>query len=315
MAIHYPKVLVMMSTYNGESYIEEQIESILIQEEVEVQIAIRDDGSKDKTVQILTQYAHKYPLTFTLFIENNIGVKRSFFELIKHVDEKYDYYAFCDQDDVWLPNKLSRAIQSISSSADVNTPVLYCSSTQMVDQKLSSISIWPEQPKKESSIYNALIENICVGCTSVLNANGFRMIRDTIPLDITKIIMHDWWIYLTISTFGKVVFDSTPSILYRQHQNNVLGGASDSIVLKWKKRVIRFITGQNHFILTQQAVEFRKVCIERFDQQHLVILDRFIKYSNSNFLKRISYVLTTRLYRQSTIDNLIFKLIFIAGKV
>lgn len=315
MGITYPKVLVMMSTYNGELYIEEQIESILIQEEVEVHIAIRDDGSEDRTVRILTQYAHEYPLTFTLFHEKNIGVKKSFFELIKHADENYDYYAFCDQDDVWLPNKLLRAIQSINSSVDVNTPVLYCSSTQMVDQKLSPISIWPEQPKKESSIYNALIENICVGCTSVLNAKGFRMIRDTPPTDINKIIMHDWWIYLATSAFGKVIFDSTPSILYRQHQNNVLGGASDSILLKWKKRLIRYFKGQNHFILTQQAVEFRKVFLEKLDQKHLVQLDRFIKYSNSSFLKRISYVLTTRLYRQSTIDNLIFKLIFIAGKV
>lgn len=315
MATSRPKVLIMMSTYNGELYIEEQLESILAQEEIEVHTIIRDDGSKDLTLEILSRYAQKEPSKFTVLYESNVGVKKSFFDLIKHAGKEYDYYAFCDQDDVWLPKKMISAVNNIRSFDNSELPMLYCSSTQMVDQDLLPMKIWPEQPSKELSLYNALIENTCVGCTIVLNTKGFELIRSRIPSQIDKIIMHDWWMYLCISAFGRVFFDPSPGILYRQHQSNVLGGASDSLVVKWKKRFERFIKGQNHFILTQQAEEFRRIFKDQLEQQQSMQLEHFIKYSKDSLLKRVVYVFETSLYRQSNIDNLIFKFIFIAGKV
>lgn len=312
-----PKCLVLLSTYNGENYIEEQLDSLIKQEGVQLHILIRDDESKDSTINVINRFIAKFPKNIDLLKATNIGAKASFFELIKTAAAEYpdyEFYAFCDQDDVWLSGKLLRAVSTISNLHQ-QLPLMYCSATQMVDKSLSNLKIWPSPPKKKLSIYNALVENVAVGCTIVLNREAFQLIASSPPAQVSQIIMHDWWAYLCVTAFGKVIFDSEPYILYRQHSSNVLGGQNDSWFNKWKKRFRRYFQGQNHYIISNQAKEFYNCFQHRLDDTKRLDLHHFIQVADSGPLSRIAYAMSTPFYRQSNTDHYILKLIICMGKV
>ncbi|MNW51545.1 Spore coat polysaccharide biosynthesis protein SpsA [compost metagenome] len=311
------RVLILLSTYNGDEYIREQLSSLLLQQDVDAHILVRDDGSTDSTLSILKEFAVLYPAKLSYWIDSNLGAKKSFFALILRANEyieQYDYFSFCDQDDVWKENKLSSAIRLLQNE-DPSKPLLYCSSTQMVDVELNKLSVWPSTPRKSLSTNNAAVENVVVGCTSIINQTALKLLASYPPTNYDRIIMHDWWTYLCISTFGKVIFDPEPKILYRQHGNNALGGQTDNWLNKWKKRFHRFINGQNHFIISNQAREFELSFHHKLDQKtHTELLD-FMKSLSSPLFSRFLYTFRMPLYRQSSIDQFILKLLIILGKV
>lgn len=314
-----PKCLILLSTYNGEKYIEEQLNSLLKQEGIELYILIRDDGSKDTTVSIIERFSENSSDSIRLLKADNLGAKASFFELLWIAEREFsefDYYAFCDQDDIWLPEKLSRAVTLLRNHNNQALPLMYCSATQMVDAKLSPIKLWPSPPRKQLSMYNALVENVAVGCTTVLNRKALEWIAPSPPANVDKLIMHDWWFYLCISTFGHVVFDQEPHILYRQHGSNVLGGQTNNWISKWKKRFRRYIKGNNHYIISKQAEEFWNSFQQLLDADKRHDLQQFIEINGSrNLLARFAYALRTPFYRQSTADHGILKLIIVTGKI
>ncbi|MEW4431804.1 glycosyltransferase [Paenibacillus pabuli] len=308
-----PKVCIMLSTYNGVKYIDEQMESLLAQHEVDVQINIRDDGSSEGTVQKLSEYAESHPDQIRFIEGKNLGVIGSFFELMRQTEPVYDYYAFCDQDDVWKPEKLIRAITKLQLRQS-NVPLMYCSSTQMVDQDLNNLDVWPTLPPKPLSMYNAMVENCCVGCTMVLNPITFEQIRGSIPSDLKQVIMHDRWIYLYVSTFGEVIFDEKPMILYRQHQENVLGGSSEGWLIKWKSRLKRLLS-EGSFRLSRQASCFLETYKDQLSAQQKDDIQRFLNHLDSYWIKRIGYASKMPFYRQASLDNLVLKLIYVLKKV
>lgn len=222
------KIQVLMSTYNGERFVEEQIKSILGQENVIVELLIRDDGSTDETVKILKNISKKYD-NINVIYGDNIGVKHSFLELINS-SRQSDFYAFSDQDDVWLPNKLFEAVRLFKGT---NKPELYISKTTLVDQKLKKIGI-DSYIAKSQRLEELVIKNNGVGCTMVFN----RELKSKILLvdikDTSKKVLHDYWIYLICLIFeGQVHYDINSYILYRQHENNVIGN-TDSFFTKLK---------------------------------------------------------------------------------
>ncbi|MET3210899.1 UNVERIFIED_CONTAM: glycosyltransferase involved in cell wall biosynthesis [Paenibacillus sp. PvR008] len=279
-----------------------------------VQILVRDDGSTDNTLEKLEYFKELYPQQIVVFKGENKGVVQSFFDLVLMSSNEFDVYAFCDQDDVWNKDKLISAVTCLNKLAD-DLPLMYCSATHMVDQQLSPIKEWPVPPPRPLTLYNALIENVCVGCTMVFNKNTIELVKENPPLNINNVIMHDWWIYLCVSSFGRIVFDPEPRILYRQHQNNVLGGASDGWRSKWSKRWNRFLNGKNHYILSKQAKEFAETFQQRFDHQKQQEITEFLSFQNKNIIARAIYMFRTPFYRQSVIDNLVYKFVFIIGKL
>ncbi|AZH31400.1 glycosyltransferase family 2 protein [Paenibacillus sp. M-152] len=309
-----PNVQILLSTYNGAAYLDEQVESLINQKDVNIQIIIRDDGSTDDTVAKLNALKQRYPQQIILYPESNVGVIASFFDLIQKTSENFKFYAFCDQDDVWMPNKLSQAI-TLLKEKDGEQPLMYCSATQMVSQTLEPLKVWPADLARPLSFYNALIENVCVGCTMVINKETLQLVKKRIPASLKNIIMHDWWIYLCVSSFGEVVFDPKPSILYRQHQNNVLGGSTDGWVSKWKKRLSRFVKGKNRYILSKQARQFIQLYGQDLPRQLYTDLDCFLQNYQSGLFTRVQYIFRSPFYRQSLLDNLIYKLVFILGKL
>ena len=190
------KVLVLLSSYNGEKYIKEQINSILNQKNVDINILIRDDGSSDNTQNILKEIEAKCSRIHCIF-ENNIGYKHSFMKLVYQAGSEYDYYAFADQDDVWLEDKMSAAISMI----DITSPCLYYSMMSQVDVNLNMLE---EQQEYKYPLNKKMIlfQNFVQGSTIVFNKKLYSLLH---KYKMSKEVAHDIWIPIVASYFGKIV--------------------------------------------------------------------------------------------------------------
>lgn len=309
------KVQVLLSTYNGAQYIAEQLDSILKQTYTNIHILIRDDGSTDATLTILESYTQRYPEQITYLQAENVGVIRSFWSLIKEADTRAQYFCFCDQDDLWLPHKIADEVSALSSAIfdSPYQPHMICTATQITDENLNPQVIWPQNLRKEPSFYNALFQNIAVGTTIMLNYNAFKLFYDK-EIDVNRIQMHDWWMYLTVSCLGKVYFDPKPSVYYRQHSNNVVGGESTQLQ-KIKKKWSSFHKHKNKKLLVQQAKEFQRIYGEQItDPQMKQQLEAFIA-PRSTLMQRVRFLRQCQLYRQSTTEQLLFRFLILIGYI
>jgi len=304
--IMHPKINVLLSTYNGEKYLLEQLHSLYQQTHQNTEIFVRDDGSKDNTVAILQREA--LDLRLKLFAsDKNIGPAASFFELLANCADA-DYYAFCDQDDVWETEKLSRAIKKLSSVI-VDTPVMYFSRLTFVDadNHLIKLSTLPQKP---AEFGNALVENIATGCTVVINQAARKLLLKHLP---EKCVMHDSWIYLVVSCFGRVIYDEYPSMRYRQHANNAIG-TSTNLLDTFLRRVKRF--------------RFKKKALFRYSDQADLLLKYFghdlpmsreavlkqVSASHQSIVKRIKLAFSRDIWRQNKFDNLILRVLILLNR-
>lgn len=311
-----PKMQVLLSTYNGALYIAEQLDSIL-QQEIELKILIRDDGSKDNTLNILQQYREKYPKNIHVIEGSNVGVIASFWQLMKVADPQVDYFCFCDQDDVWMPDKANRALEQLKMIENTNEsiPAMIFTATQLTDSELNPTAIWPSMPEKAPSFYNGLIQNIAVGATTAFNQQALVLLLDThSPVDQSLILMHDWWMYITISCFGTIHFDPEPSIYYRQHDGNVVGGESTKLQ-KIKKKWNSFRKHKDKKLLVQQAKEFKRVYGDQItDAKMKQQLEAFIA-PRLTLMQRIQYLRQCQLYRQSRTEQWLFRFLILVGYI
>lgn len=316
------KLQILMSTYNGKAYLREQLDSVLQQDckqkgLVKLQLLVRDDGSKDGTQKILQEYAVRYPQEVRWYQGENCGVIQSFFELMKKT-EKADFYAFSDQDDFWMPDKMSSAIQIIEKYGK-NRPFLYCCRPKLVDAELNAITSAMKRPAMRPSFGNALLENIVTGCTAVMNEE----LRALVAVRFPKFtVMHDRWFYLAASCFGRVYYDETPHICYRQHGGNVVGVNSG----RWKEFYgrLRLFWGKRHDI-SRQAEEFIKIfgaLPEREDLKEYrgdaksascLKLAKELVEGRKGFSKRLRLVKGKRLFRQRGMDDFIFRMLILLG--
>lgn len=305
------KVQVLLSAYNGEQYISEQIQSILNQKHAAVSILIRDDGSTDKTIEILDQWVTTHPGKIKLIKGTNVGVVSSFFELLRAADAEADYYCFCDQDDVWLDHKIEHAISRLDSSIYTEVPAMVFTSTYLTDDELNRKGAWPKPPAQEPSFFNALYENIAIGATITMNRSARNLFINSQSVDSQKVLMHDWWFYLLVSAFGTVIYDNKPSMLYRQHNNNVVGG-SNSIVGKLKSKWASFKRHTGKDLLHKQASEFDRIYGSRLTGEQKEQLDLFLA-TRTRFMDRLRYARKSKLYRQSKVESLLFKFFILIG--
>lgn len=302
-----PRVVVLMSTYNGEMFLREQLQSLLDQDYSNIEILIRDDGSTDATCKLLDEYARLKGIR--VFHGNNLGAMKSFFELLRIADDKADYFAFCDQDDVWFKNKISRALSTLTTHAPRDCPAMYCSRYTMTDASLRVLGSSPIARRKPR-FANALVENVATGCTIVMNHAARDLICKTLP---GASIMHDWWIYQVVSGLGAVFYDPLPTLFYRQHGRNTVG-AEIAFIAKWTKRLRRFRAQRSQLFLTSQAQELRRIFGDRLSSEDRRVLDNFL-LSRPNLVSRLGYISRSEVFRQSWLDDCILKLLLLAGKV
>lgn len=324
------KLRVLMSAYNGERYIREQLDSILGQSLCKdpawtVEITVRDDGSSDNTRTILSEYEQRN-LISVLYGENK-GVIASFFALIQEVSAGVDYVALADQDDVWLPDKLETAVSMLEARrkqegsgsggfqerVDVQkpgvVPLLYCGACQAVDENLKPLDTKFLRGPKKPAFGNALVENICVGCTSVFNQRLAEILRKEIP---EYTVMHDWWIYLCAACFGEVLYDPVPHIYYRQHGDNEVG-VRRNYRSEFLERIKRFRGNRYHINRQVQSLQnlYQKHELEVGEEN--VELVNLILAARKHMGARMKIIGNKRIYRQRKMDHLIFQLIFLSG--
>lgn len=217
-----PTVHILLATYNGARFLCEQLDSLASQSHTQWTLTVSDDGSTDDTLAIVEHFANRVPQRVTVLQGPRQGSSTTnFSHLIQQVslDNCEDLFAFCDQDDVWLDNKLERAVQWHGQHATY--PVrLYCGRTQFVNEELKPIGLSPGI-KRPPSFGNALVQNIASGNTMVMSQAVIRAQKKVKP---EQSVWHDWTTYLIVTALGGLVkFDEIPALLYRQHACNVIG--------------------------------------------------------------------------------------------
>ena len=237
------KIEVLLATYNGERFLREQIESILTQDYDNLHVLARDDGSNDGTVPLLKEYAKQYPSRFRVMpISSGAGsAKSNFLRLMKA--STADYVCFSDQDDVWLPDKVSKTMQamaSLESKWGTNLPLLVFTDLQIVDDQLRPVheSFWAHEKIKADRINHLpslLVQNVVTGCTALLNR---RLLEISLTMPV-EAVMHDHWMALLACVMGKTAVVRDQTVLYRQHDRNVLGAGNRTRTLKDLIRRIR----------------------------------------------------------------------------
>ena len=300
-------VTVLLSTYNGANYLPSLLSSVASQTYPAVAMNIRDDGSTDETCEILRGFA-KGRANVGLMCGTHIGAARSFFELLGNTDVNCQFFAFCDQDDVWLPNKLEDAIKVLQQHSPLE-PLMYCSGVEYVDSKL--VHTGYSKPVLRLEFANALVENVAPGCTQVLNRRARDLIVEKIPARLT---MHDWWSYLVVSALGRVIHDDKPQVKYRQHASNAMG-APKSLLGTTKSRVVRLLRRRPRNLgFIEQASEFHRLFGNQLKEKDRRMLQQFLEARNG-LLWRVRCAARVGVKRQSIVDGAILRLMIVAGLV
>lgn len=212
---------MLLALRNGAAYLQAQLDSLAAQSLPPALILASDDGSTDATTAVFSAFADSHPGTTRLVTGPMRGATANFLHLIALAPPDADCTAFCDQDDVWLPEKLSRAAQAL---AGISGPALYGARSYEVDAALLHPRLSRAMPPPWSFAH-ALAQNFAGGNTMVLNAAALALVKAQLP-GLPLPIVHDWFLYQLISgAGGRIVFDDAPVLLYRQHPGNMIGAA------------------------------------------------------------------------------------------
>lgn len=302
-------VCVLLSAYNGSRFLEEQINSILSQKDVNVFLLVRDDCSKDNnsTIDILKHYKNNYK-NIDFYSGDNLGFSNSFIDLCLHANG-YDYYAFADQDDVWLECKLINAINKLSNLND-NQPNLYHSNLTVVDEKLNHIKQMKTiQTNENTNRYKCLFVNEATGCTCVFNNKAKELLCRTY---LKSVKYHDDFINIICTIFGSVVYDNNSYILYRQHSNNVVGDIKNQPITL-KKRINDFIS------LKDSSIENKATIIINNFSDLLTSGDLFylklLKNHNKSFISKLLLIFDKRTNLENTQLTIKNKILLLIGKI
>ena len=294
------KVNIILAYKDGEAFIESQLRSIAAQDHEHINIELFDDFSDAPFKLELLDHSglSRQQLKITKN-ERNLGYCQNFLNGLTKASDNYSFFSFCDQDDIWFEDKITRAIEAISEYPE-DVPCLYCSRTEIVDnsgdQHLGYSPIFTKKPK----FSNALTQNIGGGNTMVMN-KAARHLLIKASKDI-NVVSHDWWTYIVISgAGGTVIYDPKPTLKYRQHDHNLVGRNSG---LSARLKRIRMLLQGRYRDWSELHVEALRKNIHLLSEENKIVLDLFIKARQAPLFKRIFFFLKAGLYRQTLLGNL-----------
>ena len=298
-------VTILLSTWNGARHLADQLRSYDAQTHPDWDLRWRDDGSRDRTRDILAAFGRGGPLADD---GRALGVAGSFTSLLRaHLAEDLDaIVAFSDQDDVWLPEKLARGVAALARiPADV--PALYCARQHLVDDALDPIGLSPAV-RHPPAFPNSLTENIATGCTVMLNPAAQRLAARDDPPDGT---LHDWWACLLVTAAGGLVIcDPEPTILYRQHGGNAVGAprsAARRALAAARRGPGRFMTVLRNNVAALSAVA------DRLSPEAGAVLAEIGAALQAGPAARVRFLVSHRLRRQTIGETMLFRLWFVLG--
>lgn len=293
-----PKVAILLSTYHGQHYLAEQLDSFAQQTHGHWEVKASDDGSQDDTRQILEQYQKKWPAgRLSIYDGPAQGFVANFLTLTCNESIQADYYAYSDQDDIWHADKLERAVRWLASAPE-GTAALYCSRSRLVDTADQEIGLSPLCGNP--CFANALVQNIAGGNTMVFN-NAARALLLQAGAEV-PVIYHDWWAYIVVTGCGgQVFFDPEPTLRYRQHDSNQVGMDTGwSARLTHWRRVwhghCRDRNGGNIAALRNLEA--------RLTPENRAILACFVKARELRLIPRLISLLRSGVHRQSRFGNI-----------
>ena len=306
------RVDILLATYNGERFVERQIESVLDQMDDRCRLVIRDDGSTDATLSVVRRFISRQPDRVMLWEDegfSRLGACGSFGRLIEHSDA--DYLVLCDQDDVWLPGRILKPlerIQAVEQASGVETPVLAHTDLVVVDENLQTIapSFWSYShidPYLGSRLNRLVVQNVVTGCATVINR---ALARRACPIP-PRTPMHDWWLGLVASAFGCVEAIPEATVLYRQHSDNRLG----AVRYDWQyvfRRAWEFLGWDAATKRLDQTQGQARALLDRFAET-LHPADRtallaYVRLGDNGFLERRRQLLRYGFLRTGPLRNL-----------
>jgi hypothetical protein len=300
-----PRVAVLLSTYNGEAYLAAQLDSLRAQRDVVVEVFARDDGSSDATLEILAGYARWWPQLAAPMTGPNLGPAASFLTLLGGEKDGFDGVAFCDQDDIWLPDKLARAASRLQDGG--GAPALYCSRVMCVDRSLRPLG--PAPIKRDGRFAHLLFENIAFGATVVMNARAAALVRSRPPTG--GVIMHDWWCALVVSAFGSVIYDEHPSLLYRQHGHNQIGQSANRLGELARMARVFARAPSSFYPIHAQAAEFTRLFGDDLDSSDRRLAQALVDSKRST-AARVAYAASGEIVRAGLMGALAARLLIAA---
>jgi len=291
-------VSVLLSTYNGEKHVKEQLVSLIAQRYQDIEIIVRDDESSDTTLKILM--SHNIKLMDT---NKNLGANGSFAELLNYtvVNSDSEYFMFCDQDDVWDTDKIEKTLSKMDEMEKNygDIPILVHTNLEVVDEQLNTINnsfmnFQKINPLK-NKFHNLLIQNTITGCTVMINR---KLAQKCLPIP-DGAIMHDWWIGLVASQFGKIGYLPETTIQYRQHTSNTIGVKGFGLGFIIKSMFKKASLNGN----IAQAKAFLEEFEDELDIETKTMLKEFTILEQKSWWQKRKILLKYKLLKQGFIRN------------
>lgn len=287
-----PKVTVLLATFNGVRFLEEQLTSLFDQQDVDIEVMVNDDGSTDGTINILENWRTK-GLIVSISQSRGLGATRAFLSLLQSCDQK-EFVAFCDQDDIWARNKLISQVNSLNEDTPMMSSCLrvYINETGKEIGKSKNL-------RKPPSFANSVFENITPGNTMLLNNSAVKLINS---MHNPPVVHYDSWIYLLISAFGKVNLIPSHFVKYRIHSNNSVGLRKKSI--KATRKAIQIYLNQQAFLY-----EKKFDILSQNQREYLKSISFFVE--EPKLSKKILSIRKLRINRQSNLEEIFFKMLIL----
>ncbi len=303
-------IAILLCTYNGAQFLPLQLGSYEAQDFADWRLFVSDDGSTDGTLALLRAFQDKHGAERVSIRRGPCqGFVANFLSLICDPAIKNDYYALSDQDDVWEPDKLSRARQCLSN-APADEPVIYCSRTRLINEQGGAIRL-STYYRKTPHFRNALVQSLASGNTMVFNEK-MRWLLMQAGADV-KVPSHDWWLYLANAAVGgKIFYDSHPTVAYRMHGRNVIGSNDSAMAKVLRARLL----WQGRF---KSWADMNVAALERIENlmtdESRKTFELFRRSRKSRLVPRVGGLIRSGVYRQSLLGDLGLLAAAIVGKI
>ncbi len=301
---------VLLGTKDGAAFLDEQLESLLAQSHPLVDLWVSDDGSTDGTVGIIDAWQKRWPKGRVTLVDGpRQGFSSNFRSMIVDQRIEADYYAFCDQDDIWEPDRLENALTWMRAH-DAGVPLLFCSRTATMSETGVALGYSPLF-QKPPSFRNALVQSIAGGNTMTINRAARQLLAKASAR--TEFVSHDWWTYLIVTAAGGIVrYDPRPLVRYRQHEANLVGAN-----VSWKARLSRLgrLFRGDFAGWTDRNLNGLAVNRDILSKDAAACLGLFIRSRKGGVLRRLRLLRKSGVYRQTLAGTLGLYLAFIWRRI
>jgi glycosyltransferase involved in cell wall biosynthesis len=295
---HRPTVVILLATYNGAEFLQAQLDSFRDQTYDNWQLLVSDDGSSDATVDIVVRFAASVVQRVVIVPGPQKTFWRNFVALVCSEAIDGELFAYSDQDDIWFPEKLAKAVEWFEQRA-APSPALYFTRTELMHRDGTPAGFAPLFTRPPT-FRNALVQNIGGGNTMVFNRSARKALLAT--SGDAELVSHDWWTYQVVTGIGgDAYYDPWPSLKYRQHGQNIVGAN-----IGWRARMARLTAFANGRVVSWNETNLKVLAGMRdaLTPENAGVADLYARARNSVWPMRLWLVWKSGVYRQSLVENI-----------